>query len=68
MKNETGITVLFVDLEKALYGTLQTELLFWINLMSSLQEWGLEINPYDWCVANKTVNEKKRQSYGMWTT
>ena len=38
---------------------LQAALLFWGNLTSSLQEWGFEINPYDWCVANKTVNGKK---------
>jgi len=24
-----------------------------------LQEWGFEINPYDWCVANKTINGKQ---------
>ena len=44
---------------KSLYGTLQAELLFWINLTSSLQEWGFKINPYNWCVANKTVNRKQ---------
>ena len=27
--------------------------------MSSIQEWGFEVNPYDWCVANKTVGSKK---------
>ena len=51
--------MLYVDLEKALHGTLQVALLFWRNLTSSLQEWGLEINPYEWCVSNKTVNGKK---------
>ena len=28
-------------------------------MTSSLQEWGFEINPYDWCVANKTVDGKQ---------
>ena len=36
--NEKGITVLYVELKKSLYGTLQAALLFWRNLMSSLQE------------------------------
>ena len=56
--NEKWRTVLYVELEKALYGTLQAELLFWRNLTSSLQEWTFEINPYDWCVTNKTVDGK----------
>ena len=38
---------------------LQAALLFWKNLASSLQEWGFEINPYGWCVANKTVDGKQ---------
>jgi hypothetical protein len=44
---------------KALYGTLQAALLFWENLSSQLQEWGFEINPYDFCVANKTIDKKQ---------
>ena len=27
--------------------------------MSNLQEWGFEINPYNWCVANKTFDRKQ---------
>ena len=56
--NKKGRTVLYVELKKSLYGTLQAALLFWQNLTSSLQEWGFEKNPYDWCVENKTVNRK----------
>jgi hypothetical protein len=43
---------IYVKLTKALYGTLQVALLIWQNLSSKLQEWGFEINPYDFCVAN----------------
>ena len=57
--NEKGITVLYVELEKALYGMLQVALLLWRNVSSSLQDWGSGINPYDWCVSNKTVNGKQ---------
>jgi len=31
-------------------------LLFWKKLSESLKQRGFEINPYDWCVANKTIN------------
>jgi hypothetical protein len=53
---EGGQRVLYVLLLKALYGTMCAALLFWRKLTSKLQEWGLEIIPYDPCVANKTVN------------
>jgi hypothetical protein len=46
-------------LAKALYGTLQAALLFWQNLSTQLQEWEFEINPYDFCVANKTIDGKQ---------
>ena len=48
-----------MDLKKVLYRALQAALLFWINLTSSLHQWIFEVNPYDWCVANKTVDGKK---------
>ena len=48
MTNKRGRTVLYVELKKSLYGTLQAELLFWRNLVSSLHDWGFDINPYDW--------------------
>jgi hypothetical protein len=53
---EHGKPVVYVILEKALYGTLQAALLFWQNLSSQLKEWGFEINPYDFCVANKRID------------
>ena len=57
--NERGKMVLYVELKKSLYVTLQAALLFWLNLTSSLQEWGFENNPYDWYVGNKTVDRKQ---------
>jgi hypothetical protein len=56
---ENGKPVVYVILNKALYGTLQATLLFWQNLSSQLQEWGFILNPYDFCVANKTINSKQ---------
>jgi hypothetical protein len=59
IKDENGKTVLYVELLKALYGTMRAALLFWKLLSSKLILWGFEINPYDWCVANKTINGKQ---------
>jgi hypothetical protein len=56
---ENGKDVIYVILTKALYGTLQAALLFWQNLSGELTKWGFEINPYDFCVANKTINGKQ---------
>jgi hypothetical protein len=56
---ENGKTVLYVELKKALYGTLKAALLFWRKLSSKLVEWGFKINPYDWCVTNKMINGKQ---------
>ena len=55
--NEEGRTVLYVKLRKDLHGMLQAVLLFWKNLTLSLQEWVFEVNPYNWCVVKKTVDE-----------
>ena len=54
-----GKKTLYVRLRKALYGTVQAAMLFWKNLSTTLKSWGFEINPYDWCVANKMVNGKQ---------
>ena len=40
-----------------MYGTLKAALLFWKQLFSSLKQCNFIINPYDWCVANKTSME-----------
>ena len=53
---ENNKPVLYVELIKALYGTLCAALVFWRKLTSKLVEWGFVINPYDWCVANKQIN------------
>jgi len=56
---EKGELVLYVELLKALYGTLRAARLFWEKLTSKLKEWGFTMNPYDACVANKMVNGKQ---------
>ena len=55
MVTEKGKPVIYVELLKALYGTLRAARLFWETLSGKLQEWGFTLNPYDSCVANKTI-------------
>jgi len=50
--------MLYVQLKKSLYGTLQA-LLFWKILSETLQEWGFKLNPYDKCADNKNINGKQ---------
>ena len=59
IKDEHGKPVLYVELLKALYGTMRAALLFWKLLSSKLVLWGFEINPYDWCLANKMIDGKQ---------
>lgn len=56
---ERGKKVLYVRLIRALYGCMESALL-WYNLFSEkLQKLGFEINPYEKCVANKIINGKQ---------
>jgi hypothetical protein len=57
MSQENGKQVLYIELQKALYGTLQVALLFWENLTGFLtMELGFTINLYDNCVVNKMID------------
>ena len=52
--------VLYAELDKALYGTLQAALLFWQKLSAFLiDKHGFERNEYDWCVINKMIEWKQ---------
>jgi len=57
--NKKGKLMLYIQLKKALYGTLQATLLFWKLLSETLQEWGFVLNPYDKCMANKDIEGKQ---------
>ena len=47
---QRGKLVIYTELNKALYGTLQAALLFWHNLSGFLiEKLGFEANPYDFC-------------------
>ena len=56
---ENGKQVLYLELLKALYGCVQSALL-WYNLFTgTLQSMGFKLNPYDPCVANLTIHKKQ---------
>jgi hypothetical protein len=56
---EKGQRVLYVQLDKALYGFVQSALLWYELYSSTLKDMGFILNPYDLCVANVTINEKQ---------
>ena len=56
---EKGRQVLYLRLQKALYGMMKSALLFYKKLVKELKEMGFEINPYDTCMANKLMNKKQ---------
>ena len=52
--------VMYVELLKALYGTLRAARLFWEKLQAKLiNEWGFTPNRYDSCVVNKMVGGRQ---------
>ena len=52
--------VIYTQLSKALYGTLQAALLFWCKLRCFLvDQLGFIPNPYDQCVVNKIIHGKQ---------
>ena len=57
---EKGRRVLYVQVLKALYGMLIAALLWYKKFRADLEEKGFVFNPYDPCVANKTVNGKQQ--------
>jgi hypothetical protein len=52
---ERGKPVMYVQLQKALYGTLSAAMLFWKDLSGHLYAEGFRANPYDSCVMNKVT-------------
>ena len=56
LTDEKGKKVLYLRLQKALYGIMKSALLFYRKLISELKGMGFEINPYDPCIVNKMIN------------
>ncbi len=51
-----GLAILNVKMQKAIYGLLRSALLSYKKLVSGLESTGFKVNPYNPCIANKTVN------------
>jgi hypothetical protein len=54
--DKKGTKQLLVQCQNALYGTMVASLLYYRKFTKSLTSVGFNINPYDPCVANKTVD------------
>ena len=46
-----GTPILYVNLQKAMYGLMRASLLFYRKLRKEFEQYGLVINPYDPCLA-----------------
>jgi len=57
--NAKGKSVLYVQLENAVYGMMKSAILFYRKLVADLTSIGFEINPYDPCIANKIIDGKQ---------
>jgi hypothetical protein len=57
--NGRGGSIMFVKMQKAMYGMMRALLLFYLKLVDELIADGFELNPYDPCVANKMGNGKQ---------
>ena len=57
--NEGGKNVLYLQLLKALYGCVQSALLWYTLFSTTLKDMGFELNPYDPCIANKIIDDKQ---------
>ena len=55
-----GVRVLYVEVLKALYGMLQSSLLYYKKWVKDIEKEGFVVNPYDPCVANKMVDGKQQ--------
>eukprot|EP00804_Cyclotella_cryptica_P030533 CCRYP_020167-RC/>CCRYP_020167-RC protein AED:0.22 eAED:0.15 QI:0/-1/0/1/-1/0/1/0/594 len=64
-KDKRGQPVLYVELYKSLYGLMRSALLFYRKLRKELEEYGMSMNPYDMCVANK-VTKSGHQLTVLW--
>jgi Reverse transcriptase (RNA-dependent DNA polymerase) len=60
VRHEGNHKVLYVEMKKALYGMLQSSLLYYKKFRKDLEGQGFVINPYDPCVANRTIKGKQQ--------
>jgi hypothetical protein len=56
---EKGRKVLYLKLLKALYGCVKSSLLWYELFSSKLRGMGFELNQYNTCIANETINDNQ---------
>ena len=59
VRKEFGKKVLYLQILKALYGCIESALLWYNTYHDTLKQMGFEINKVDPCVANKIINGKQ---------
>ena len=59
VRYENGKKVLYVRILKAIYGMIESALLWYELYVTVLLDEGYELNQYDKCVANRIVNGKQ---------
>jgi hypothetical protein len=52
--------LLYVKLQKVLYGLMRASLLFYRKLQKEFKAYGLQVNPYNPCVANMETKSRKQ--------
>ncbi len=58
--DKKGTKLLYVKLQKALYGLMRASLLFYRKLQKEFKAYGLQVNPYDPCMANMETKSGKQ--------
>lgn len=56
VKTTNGKKVLYVRVLRAIYGCIESALLWYTLFSNTLKDMGFSINPYDRCVANKVID------------
>jgi hypothetical protein len=56
MVDKKGTTILYVKLQKALYGLMRASILFYRKLQKELEQYGFKVNLYNQCIANMTTS------------
>ena len=54
-----GQKIIYIQLDKALYGCVQSMLLWYELYLSTLKDMGFELNPYNLCVSNANIKGKQ---------
>lgn len=59
VRYEKNEKVLYLKVDRAIYGCIESALMWYKMFTEILEEMGFKINPYDKCVANKMINGKQ---------